>query len=186
MLPETANSLGLEYGPSAVVGYFTLVPSEAQRDELNATLAVLTHSESSQFPVFFETGPTQWSEPTVWGLLGGNALIALAAAAVALGLARADGRRDDAILSSLGASPKLRRSFGFWQAIVLAGVGSIVGVAFGTVPALALALPGGPMPFALPWLHLLLTAIAVPLAIALGSWLTAGQLKRRRDRDAIG
>lgn len=180
MLPSTADAIGLEYGPSAVLAQYVAMPTLAQRDELEATLAALTQTDSSPFPVFFESGPAQWSQATMWGLLGGNMLITLAAASVALGLARADGRRDDSTLSSLGASPMLRRSLGFWQAAVLSGIGSIVGVILGTVPALVLALPGGPMPFALPWQQLLLAAVAVPLVIALGSWLATGPLKNGR------
>ena len=177
MLPETADRIGLEYGPSAVIAQFASMPTETQRDELNAALAALSHSERSPYPVFFETGPAQWSTGMTWGLLGGSAFIALAAASVALGLARVDGRRDDDILSSIGASPKIRRSFGFWQAIVLAGIGSIVGVIFGAVPALVLALPGGPMPFALPWPQLLFAALGAPLVIAIGSWVAGGRSK---------
>ena len=82
------------------------------------------------------------------------------------------------MLTSLGASPRLRRDFGFWQAIVIAGVGSVIGVLLGLVPPLALSLPqdgagNSLQAFAPPWLQLALTAVALPAIIAIGSWLTA-------------
>ena len=76
----------------------------------------------------------------------------------------------------------------FWQAVVIAGIGTLLGAAIGLLPSLALAIPpqlaaasGTPVPasglpdFAPPWLQLGLTAAALPLLIAIGSWLTAGR-----------
>jgi putative ABC transport system permease protein len=106
----------------------------------------------------------------VWGLLGLSALIAIASAAVAIGLARFDGRQDDATLSSLGAGHRVRRNFAFWQALVITGAGAVLGAGMGLVPALALG-ANADMPFAPPWLQISLTALALPLAIAVGNWL---------------
>jgi ABC-type lipoprotein release transport system permease subunit len=141
--------------------------------------------------VSVETGPQSFAAPWAWALLGLTALIALASAAIAIGLARADGQRDDAVLTSLGAAPRVRREFGFWQAIVIAGVGSVIGVLLGLVPSLALSLPqdsaGHSMQaFAPPWLQLALTAVVLPATIAIGSWLTAsGTRVRFTSRSAI-
>ena len=70
--------------------------------------------------------------------------------------------------------------------LVLAGLGSLVGSALGVAAAGALALPGGPLPFAPPWLQLGLSTVAMPLAIALGAWLFPGrQNALPTDRSAI-
>jgi len=92
------------------------------------------------------------------------------AAAVALGLARADGRRDDVTLSAVGANPGLRRSVGFWQAMLLTGTGTVLGGALGLLGPGMLGLVDL-MAFAPPWPQLLLLVVGLPLVIAVGSWL---------------
>lgn len=72
----------------------------------------------------------------------------------------------------------------FWQAIVIAGIGTVLGAVVGMLPVLALhlatvlgppeAAASGPMPdFAAQWLQLGLAVVGVPLLSAVGSWLTA-------------
>ena len=63
--------------------------------------------------VAIETGPTLSAGPLAWGLLGLAAILAIASAAVASGLARFDGRADDATLASVGARRITRRSITF-------------------------------------------------------------------------
>jgi ABC-type lipoprotein release transport system permease subunit len=141
-------------------------------------------SGSSDFR--YEAGPSRGGDSFGWVALGLTALISFAAASVAIGLARADGRRDEEVLDAIGAPPRLRRGVAFWQAVVIAGIGTLLGAAVGLLPVLALhlatvlgppeAVATGPMPdFAPPWLQLGLTVVGVPLAIALGSWATAGR-----------
>lgn len=87
---------------------------------------------------------------------------------------------------------EIRKWFGFWQAIVIVGVGSVIGVILELIPPLALSLPRDTagqalLAFATPWLHLGLPAVALPAIIALGSWLTAqGTRVRFTSRSAIG
>ena len=87
---------------------------------------------------------------------------------------------------------EIRKWFGFWQAIVGVGVGSVIGVILKLIPPLALSLPRDTagqalLAFAPPWLHLGLTAVALPAIIALGSWLNAqGTRVRFTSRSAIG
>ncbi len=86
----------------------------------------------------------------------------------------------------------IRKWFGFWQGLVGVGVGSVIGVILELTPPLALSLPrdtaGQTLPaFAPPWLHLGLTAMALPAITADGSWLTAqGTRVRFTNRSAIG
>jgi putative ABC transport system permease protein len=110
----------------------------------------------------------------VWAVVGLTSLIAIASAAVAIGLARFDGRQDDSILASLGANRLVRRGFAFWQALVITGVGAVFGAALGVLPALALSANPG-IPFDPPWLEIAVTAAVLPLAIACGSWLMASR-----------
>lgn len=115
--------------------------------------------------------------------LGRSALIALASSAIAIGLARFDGRQDDATLSALGAGRVVRKSFAFWQAIIIAGIGSVLGAATGLVPAWALSAIG--LPFEPPWLLIGSAVVGLPLLIAAGSWLLATRSKVSARRVSI-
>ncbi|HEY4268507.1 MAG TPA: FtsX-like permease family protein [Galbitalea sp.] len=176
MLPSTAQRVGLSYQPSLVIAPLGGAPTEAQTDRANAALDVLSVGALS---LHVETGPTNQNALTEWALLALSALIALASATIAIALARADGRRDSAVLGSLGAPPTTRRAFGFWQAIILAGVGSVIGVALGLVPSVALSIPdaqGHALDvFAPAWPELAATLLGIPILIAAGAWLTAGR-----------
>ena len=186
LLPDTARELGLEVEPLAVMAQLDDAPTFVQSDAVRAISFTRTGDEWG-IPTHIETGPPDAVGPAAWALLGVSGVIALTASSVAVGLARIDGRRDSAILGAVGATPRLRRSIGFWQVLVLAGLGSVIGSLLGVAAAGALALPGGPLPFAPPWLQLGLSTIAVPLVIAVGAWLFPGrQNALPTDRSAIG
>jgi ABC-type transport system, involved in lipoprotein release, permease component len=167
---QTAKSIGLDYQDSLILASTTTMPTDAQADALELAVRNLPDNRQGLLYVHIERGPTPFAQPWVWGLLGLSGLIAIAASAVAIGLARFDGRQDDATLSSLGAGRRVRRNFAFCQALVISGVGAVLGAGMGLVPALALS-ANADMPFAPPWLQIGLTAVALPLAIASGSWL---------------
>jgi hypothetical protein len=179
---DTADALGLDYGPARILVAAPDGVSDQQYQALWAGMPTIIENTSARY----EAGPPQMAEGFAWAMLGLTALITFASAAVAIGLARADGRRDEEVLDAIGAPPRLRRAVAFWQAIVVAGIGTLLGAAVGVLPVLALALAtqlaaaqggwtgGGPLQdFAPPWLQLGLTVVGVPLAIALGSWATA-------------
>jgi hypothetical protein len=168
--PKTANAIGLHYEDSLVMASTTTMPTTAQSDALTEAMVNLPDNRIGHIYAQIERGPQPTAAIWVWGLVGLSALIAIAAAAVAIGLARFDGRQDDATLSSLGAGRRIRRDFAFWQALVITGAGAVLGAVTGLVPALALS-ANADMPFAPPWLQIVLTAVALPLVIALGNWL---------------
>jgi putative ABC transport system permease protein len=181
----TADRLGLDYRDSVVIASTKTVPTTQEQDALNQAIAALPDNNGEWSPVYasVETGPTNYFAPLVWGLLGLAGLIAIASSAVAIGLARFDGRQDDATLSALGAGRLVRKSFAFWQGVIIAGIGSILGAATGLVPAWALGATG--LPFVPPWLQIGIAVVALPLVIACGSWLLATRNKVSARRVAI-
>lgn len=88
----------------------------------------------------------------------------------ALGLARADARRDDLTLASLGASPRLARAVAAWQGGILVafavGIGMAGAVALDVIGAMSMAAPG---PFA--WGTLAIALVVPPLVVAGLAWL---------------
>jgi putative ABC transport system permease protein len=114
-------------------------------------------------------------------------IITLGAAAIATGLAAADGRTDLATLAAVGASPRVRRGLSLSQSGVIAGLGSLLGAAAGLGGAVAVlvALNRGlaeiwpaptPYPITVPWLNVGVALLLVPLVAMLG----AGLLTRSR------
>lgn len=176
--PAAATSIGLAYAPSAVFDQLKAAPTEAQQDALRLALSDVGDGNLN---AQVETGPSYFAQFWGWLLVLFTALIALVSATIAITLARADGKRDNTVLGAVGASPGVRRAFGFWQAIILTGIGSVVGVILGLVPAFALSIRAGHaaaaqiLPFDPPWPQLVITAVGIPLVIAAGSWLTAGR-----------
>lgn len=185
ILPSTAERIGLEVRTELVIAQLDSPPTLAQRDAVTAISQELT-GDPYRLYTYFETGPPDTSTLGTWALVAISAVIALAASSIAIGLARIDGRRDEAILGAMGATRSLRRAVSLWQAILLAGVGSLIGAGLGVLTAGALALPGGPMPFAPPLLQLVIVAVGVPLLIGVGAWLLAGRSTALpTDRTAI-
>ena len=187
MTDATAASIGLDHTPTLVLASTTTPPTQAQEDAARAASEALTRGS---WNVVVETGPQQYGQ-WQWLVLAISSVIMVAAASVAIGLARSDGRRDDAVLGAIGASPRLRRSFGFWQAIIICGTGATIGAVLGFAEYSALA--GASlleasisMPFTVPLAPLLATVIGVPLVIAIGSWITARPGRTHvMDRSAI-
>lgn len=180
---DTAESLGIDLQPSYVVATPGAEPfSQAQIDKLNLDL------DGMQTSALVETGPPQ----TILYLIIATFLIAgilfVCASAVAIGLSRADGRADDATLAAVGATRLLRRSFAFWQAVVLVVIGTVAGASAGLLISYALSLAGatGGGTFSPPMLAIVALTLGMPLVIALGSWLVASKPVALVRRAAIG
>ncbi|WP_161499029.1 FtsX-like permease family protein [Cryobacterium aureum] len=186
MLASTADAANLEYRPSMVVSSIGAAPTQAEFDHAKGALAAI----SPNFSLISESGPQTYGASWTWALLGLTAIIALVTASITIGLARADGHRDNAVLTSLGASPRVRRAFGFWQAVVIVGLGSVIGVLLGLVPSLALSLTRDTaghslLPFTPPWLQLALIVVALPALVAVGGALTADGNRTRFSNRAM-
>ena len=178
---RTARSLGLDPVPSMVLATTSRMPTVAEQDRLQAALGSTTG-------VYVERGPRTRSDTRTLLLLAVVAgVIALGAAAIATGLAAADGRADLGTLAAVGASPRVRRGLSLSQSGVIAGLGSLLGAVAGLGGAVAvlLALNRGyadiwpaptPYPITLPWLNVGIAVLVVPLVAMLG----AGLLTRSR------
>jgi putative ABC transport system permease protein len=176
MSRQTARSLGLDPVPSMLLATTSRMPTVAEQDRLQATFG-------NTAGVYVERGPRQGSDTRTLLLLAVVAgVIALGAAAIATGLAAADGRADLGTLAAVGASPRVRRGLSLSQSGVIAGLGSLLGAAAGLGGAVAvlLALNRGhadvwpapaPYPIALPWLNVAIALLVVPAVAMLGAGL---------------
>lgn len=132
-------------------------------------------------------------------LLGVAGVLVLVAALVATALAAEEGRADLATLSALGGPTGLRRRLAAHQALIIAGLGCVVGLAAGLLPGAVFALafttdfasidPATGEPVAgnegvvvVPWLPLLALLVGVPLLAALVAALTVRRAPRLTRR----
>ncbi len=175
MTEETARTLGYEVESFTMYATTTRMPSTAEQDALTAALG-------GEYEVHVDR-PTETDTRRALGILGLVAgLITLAAAALATGLAAADGRRDLTTLAAVGATPTLRKLLSLSQAGVIAGTGGILGTAAGVGSALALlaAFNVGyattwpqplPNPLTIPWPTVLTSLLVIPAVAMLGAAL---------------
>ena len=131
-------------------------------------------------PMDVERGYQSPVQVLLLGMLGVAGALVLVAALVATALAQAESRADLATLAALGGPPGLRRRLAAGQALVVAGLGSVLGFAAGLLPGCAFGLAfttdGSADPatgasadgvVVVPWPSLLAVLVGVPLLAAL-------------------
>lgn len=182
--PAAAEKIGIPRRITSWVTLFSTSPSDAMMDRLRVD-AETASVGGLQFDVRVENGP---DAPMPWLILvfGVLSVIVISAAAISLGLARIERREDDATLAAVGATAGLRRRVSAWQAVIIAGVGCVIGVLLGVIGTWALTQAASTtrmsdMP--LPWL--LAIAVGLPLVIALVSLLIRPPLPDLTHRTAI-
>lgn len=172
--PATARALRMNTAPSSVLMTFERPPTDAELDAVNAALGAAANQPDSTW-ITVEQGPQDTGSTIAWYVLLACLVVAIAAGATAVGLARVDGRPDDVTLASLGASPRIRRTVAAAQALLVCGVGAAVGTALGLLPAVALGGATTSFPFSPPTVQLVLLVVGIPALLAAGSWLLVGR-----------
>ncbi|MFE9956842.1 FtsX-like permease family protein [Micromonospora sp. NPDC005299] len=125
--PAAAATLGLVAAPLGYLVDTADAPTTRQRDRLAAELTGV-----APLAVQVATaGPPSDQRPLLLLLAGASGVITLGAAAVATGLAAAEGRRDLSTLAAVGADPRVRRVLSLCQAGVIAVLGSVLGIVAG-------------------------------------------------------
>ncbi|MDF2508142.1 MAG: hypothetical protein K0Q52_2001 [Microbacterium sp.] len=183
--PETAAEFDMATRPSVVIASFDApVPLEV-RDRVQEHADALGTADWFLSP-YFENGPPEdalWIVP----ILSAVGVLVLGASGVALSLARFERRPDDATLSAVGGTNGLRRRVGLWQGLIIAGFGTLAGAAAGVLPPIGFAIQSRGVLLIpdIPWAMLALLAVALPLAIALVSWLVPPRRAELTRRTAI-
>jgi putative ABC transport system permease protein len=183
---QTAQRLGLP-GLTTPPHYLVRAPrplSDAQRDQLRALqtrISAFSFSWAEPDPTrhYYEQG----MRSILLALLAVAGMIALGSVAAACALALSEARQDLTTLGQLGATPAMTRRLMAAQAWLLATLGGLLAVAIALGPAAVkalaswqvrprLAIPVGPMPWAVPWTLLAVVTVAIPaLAAAAASLL---------------
>ena len=72
--------------------------------------------------------------------------------------------------AAVGADPRLRRTLSALQALLVAGLGTALGIAVGFVPAVALIGAVASLELTVPWIPLLVVLVGLPCLAAAGAW----------------
>jgi putative ABC transport system permease protein len=179
--PAAAKQLGINGGRECLVFDLSRHISGGELQRANKLLAGAGIADSS---LFVENGYQGNLGAINLIVLAAAVLVAIGAAAIATGLAVADGQPDLETLSAVGGSPATRRLLAGSTALVITGLGALVGVPVGfaivggliQLKSLGLYVgayvgPGSSMPFVVPWLNVVVAAVGVPLVTAVGAML---------------
>ncbi|MGY3516037.1 FtsX-like permease family protein [Micromonospora sp. PTRAS2] len=185
-----AARLGLDTRQIGYAVATAAAPTTAQQDRLDVELRRL-----GRLDVIVERGTWGSDERSLLLVLAvGSGLITVGAAAVATGLAAAEGRADLSTLGAVGASPRMRRVLSLCQAGVIAVLGSALGIVVGLGTAviilvalnrrIAAAWPvQEPYPILVPWLTLGVLVVVPLVAMAGAALFTRSRLAVERRLD---
>jgi putative ABC transport system permease protein len=169
---DTAQSLGLIRSLDRVLFDTGTAITGPTEEKARAVLQRITPDAY----LYVERGYVSSNNGFVLAIVIAAGIITLLGAAIATGLAAADGRADQATLAAVGASPGVRRTLSAAQAAVISLLGAGLGVLAGAVPGAALAISAmgdrltwGPL---VPWRVMGMVLIVVPLLISALAWLT--------------
>ncbi len=183
-----AHRLGLHTAPAGSFYPVSRTPSRAEQQRAESELA---HGDAAT-NLYVERGYPATSDAGLLLLAVFAGIVTIGAAAIATGLAKADAEADLTTLGAVGAPPRVRRLYTGFQCAVVAGMGVLLGMVTGVLPAVALRLSDGqhalahmresPMsssytPIELPWPTLAALAVGVPaLAGLLAALCTRSRL----------
>lgn len=149
--------------------------------------AALVKNATADSSVMVEDGPERqpWEDLLPWGIVLGAGLLVVGGTLTATRLALADAADDLATLGAVGASPATRRTVAAATSLVIAGVGSALGLVLGLLTGAGAAVAvtrGWAMNAAghylvVPWAPVLVGAVGLPLLVA----LLVGLLTRSRE-----
>ncbi|MFV0285723.1 MAG: FtsX-like permease family protein [Demequina sp.] len=163
--PEAAAAAGAEVIPGTLYLHRDAGFTEFEEDQLESALM-----REGEWHAWVQRPLDRGEGLIAWGSLIATLLVAGAAAGLSLGLARADARRDDLTLASLGASPRLSRSVAAWQGGILVGLAVGIGMTGAVVLDVIRAMSDTTLaPFA--WAVFAIAVVVPPLVVAGLAWL---------------
>lgn len=181
--PETAAALGIDARPHSVIG--TL--STPLRDETARELQT-RGPEGAILGVLVESGPQETASTAAVPIFAPAIILAFSASVVALGLSRYERRRDSATLAALGASRRLLRRIGAWEALIVTGTGALVGTLAGAALVIGFAEVAGmagPAALLWPWGWIAALGVGLPTVMTVGAWLVPPRHPDLTRRTAI-
>ncbi|GAA4817658.1 FtsX-like permease family protein [Nocardioides caeni] len=166
MAPPLVRELGLQ---TSVVGKLVRGPiSEEAEDDISEAAAALPAA-----PYFYVERGYQPDEAVriIQGVLAAlGAILMLGGTLTATFLALSDARPDLATMAAVGARPRTRRGVAAAYALVVGGIGALLGAPVGFIPGMAISQPltsgVGDASLDVPWLLIGMVVLGLPLLTA--------------------
>lgn len=188
--PIAYTSLPSAFVPASVVddqgwrvsttSWLVTYPADTTADELDAAIAAGQRTGASTYL------DTVGGDDDIVLLLAAlaAAFVTLVGVAISVALSAAEGRADLATLAAVGAPPRRRRSLAAAQALMVGGLGCLLGLALGTFVAYTLRATIGAPGFVVPWQNLVAVGVVVPLlAVLVAAVCTPSRLPMVRRLD---
>lgn len=156
------DTVAVRYSPSAT------------QDDIDAAIAT---AEDHGLDVWRPDDPAEEIGLLNLALAAAAGLVTLLGVGVTIALSAAESRADLATLAAIGAPPRRRRTLAGTQALVLSGLGTVLGLVLGGVLGFATSTLTTNAAFTVPWSNLAVTAVVVPvLAVAVAMVSTRSKL----------
>jgi putative ABC transport system permease protein len=139
--------------------------------------AAIDAADQRGVTAYDDAAPDPPANGLMLAIAGIAGFVTLIGVAISVALSAAEGRADLATLAAVGAAPRRRRALAASQALVIAGLGVVVGIAFGAFVAYTARATTGSPDFVVPWLNLAVTGLVVPLlAVLVATLFTPSRL----------
>jgi putative ABC transport system permease protein len=158
---DTARAHGWSVATDSVLVTYA---ARATPDDVDG--AINTAVEAGAFAIT-DDGQDERKNLVLLLIAGASALVTLIGVAISIALSAAEGRADVATLAAVGAPPGRRRALLACQALLVGGLGCLLGAGLGTFIAYTARATTGSPDFVVPWANLAATGIGVPLLAAL-------------------
>ncbi|HEX5619917.1 MAG TPA: FtsX-like permease family protein, partial [Solirubrobacteraceae bacterium] len=133
----------------------------------NQVVAAIDAADQRGVTAYNDAAPDPPANGVMLAIAGIAGFVTLVGVAISVALSAAEGRADLATLAAVGAAPRRRRALAASQALVIAGLGCVVGIAFGAFVAYTARATTGSPDFVVPWMNLAVTGLVVPLLAVL-------------------
>jgi putative ABC transport system permease protein len=163
--PETAAAHDMQPVPSVLLA---TTPGGFTQEQADAVAAALHQTGNLQ--AVYTPGPKPDVNLQLIALLAvGLLILTIAAAAISIGIARADARNDDSTLMSVGAAPSITRLIAMWQALLTVALAALSGIGIGLAVAWALSPLEPAASFVVPTGLVVFVAFGLPALMGLGA-----------------
>lgn len=158
---RTARAHGWSVSADSVLVTYGVHASREQRD------AAISAARRDGALVLADSEPSHAESLALSLITAAAAFVTLVGVAISIALSAAEGRADLATLAAVGAPPRRRRALMASQALLVGGLGCLLGVGLGSFVAFTARATTGSPEFVVPWANLAATAIGIPLLAAL-------------------
>ena len=158
---RTARSLGWDVGVDSVLLTYG---RQATHDDVDAAIAAAVDAGAGVAQDDADPDPKNLALLLIAIAAG---FVTLVGVAISVALSAAEGRADLATLAAVGAPASRRRALMAGQALLVGGLGCVLGVGLGSFIAFTARATTGSPEFVVPWANLAATGVGVPLLAAL-------------------